>query len=173
MPKAQETLWYCEDVKLKNVSAVGDYFGLSAKNVYAENFTINGNYAFDGAENVEIKGGSLISKDSFWNAKNVTVTDAVIIGEYLGWNSENVTFINCTIESNQGLCYMDNVRLVNCKLLNTDLAFEYSTVDAEITSKIDSVKNPISGKISAKAIGELIMEETLIDPKRTEIITEE
>ena len=173
MPKAQETLWYCEDVKLKNVSAVGDYFGLSAKNVYAENFTINGNYAFDGAENVEIKGGRLISKDAFWNAKNVTVTDAVIIGEYLGWNSENVTFINCTIESNQGLCYMDNVRLVNCKLLNTDLAFEYSTVDAEITSKIDSVKNPISGKISAKAIGELIMEETLIDPKRTEIITEE
>ena len=173
MPKAQETLWYCEDVKLKDVSAVGDYFGLSSKNVRAENLTINGNYAFDGAENVEICGARLISKDAFWNAKNVTVKNAVIIGEYLGWNSENVTFINCTIESNQGLCYMKNVKLVNCKLLNTDLAFEFSTADAEVTTEIDSVKNVISGKIRAKAIREIIMDENLIDPEKTEIVTEE
>ena len=173
LPKAQETLWYCEDVTLKDVSVSGDYFGLSARNVYAENFNVNGNYLFDGAENVEINGGRLISKDAFWNAKNITVRDAIIIGEYLGWNSENVTFINCTIESNQGLCYMKNVKLVGCELVNTDLAFELSTVDAEVTTEIDSVKNPISGKISAKAIKELIMDENLIDPTKTEIITEE
>jgi hypothetical protein len=61
----------------------------------------------------------------------------------------------------------------NCKLINTTLAFEYSDVDAEITSRIDSVKNPSSGIIRAKSIGELIMENDMIDPSKTTIITEE
>ena len=172
MPNAKESLWNCSGVKLESVSAAGDYFGMGSENIYADKLTIDGNYAFDGGKNIEIKKSRLISKDAFWNAENVTVTDSVIIGEYLGWNSKNVTFINCTIESNQGMCYMDGVRLVNCKLLNTDLAFEYSTVDAEVTTEIDSVKNPISGKIRAKAIRELILEPTQIDPQKTEIVTE-
>ena len=172
MPNAKETLWNCSDVTLTRVSAAGDYFGMGCENVRADKLTIDGNYAFDGGKNIEIKNSRLISKDAFWNCENVTVTDSVIIGEYLGWNSKNVTLINCTIESNQGMCYMDGVKLVNCKLLNTDLAFEFSTVDAEVTTEIDSVKNPISGKIRAKAIRELILEPTQIDPDKTEIITE-
>ena len=172
MPKAYETLWNCENVQLCKVCAVGDYFGMGSENISAENLTIDGNYVFDGAKNINIKGARLISKDAFWNCENVTVTDAVIIGEYLGWNSKNVTFINCTIESNQGLCYMENLKLVNCKLVNTDLAFEYSTVDAEVVSEIDSVKNPISGRIKARAIKELIMDDSLVDVSKTEIIIE-
>jgi hypothetical protein len=146
---------------------------MNSDNIHAQNLTINGNYAFDGAKNIEIDGARLISKDAFWNSENVIVRNSVIIGEYLGWNSKNITFENCTIESNQGMCYMQNVRLINCKLLNTDLSFEYSTVEAEVTTEIDSVKNPISGRIRAKAIRELILEATLIDPEKTEIITEE
>ncbi len=172
LPKAQETLWGCRDVTLSDVSASGDYFAMNAENIKAENLTVNGNYAFDGARNIEIRGARLISKDAFWNTENVTVYDAVIIGEYLGWNSKNVTFVNCTIESNQGLCYMENVKLVNCKLLNTDLAFELSTVDAVVTTEIDSVKNPISGRILAKGIKEIILDEDIIDPTKTEIKTE-
>ena len=172
MPNAKESFWGCKNVTLTRVSVAGDYFCMNCENIRAENLTIDGNYAFDGAKNIEIRNARLISKDAFWNTENVTVYDSVIIGEYLGWNSENVTFVNCTIESNQGLCYMDNVRLVNCKLLNTDLAFEYSTVDAEVTTEIDSVKNPISGRIRAKAIRETILEETLIDPNKTEIKTD-
>ena len=173
MPNAKESFWNCREISLIDVSAAGDYFGMNSENIYAENLIINGNYAFDGAKNIEINEARLISKDAFWNSENVTVRNSVIIGEYLGWNSRNITFENCTIESNQGMCYMENVRLVNCKLLNTDLSFEYSTVDAEVTTEIDSVKNPISGKIRAKAIRELILEQTLVDPEKTEIITEE
>ena len=55
----------------------------------------------------------------------------------------------------------------------TDLAFEYSTVDAEITTSVDSVKNPISGKIHARSIGELILEREFINPESTQITTEE
>jgi hypothetical protein len=68
---------------------------------------------------------------------------------------------------------MENVKMVNCKLLNTDLCFELSTVDAEITSPIISVKNPISGKIHARKIGEIILDSEMIDPEKTEITTEE
>lgn len=171
MPNALETLWNCKDISLKNVTAKGDYFGMGAENVYAENFTLDGNYAFDGAKNIEIRNAKLISKDSFWNVENAVVYDSVIIGEYIGWNSKNLTFINCTVESNQGFCYIENLKLENCKLLNADLAFEFSTVDATVTTEIDSVKNPISGRIEAKAIKELILEQTLIDPAKTEITT--
>ncbi len=170
---AAETLWDCSDVEMYEVEIKGDYFGMHCENVVAENLTINGNYIFDGGKNIEIRDSYLNSKDAFWNTENVVVRDSVIIGEYLGWNSKNVTFINCKIESNQGLCYMENVKLVNCELVKTDLAFEYSTVDAEVTTSIDSVKNPISGKIRAKSIGELILEEEFIDPAKTEIITED
>lgn len=173
LPNAQETLWGCKNITLTDVLARGDYFAMNAENIKAENLTIHGNYAFDGAKNIEIKGARLISKDAFWNTENVTVYDATVIGEYLGWNSKNLTFVNCTIESNQGLCYMDGVKLVNCKLLNTDLAFEFSTVDAEVTTEIDSVKNPIAGRIAAKSIKEIILDENLIDVTKTEIVTKE
>ena len=152
---------------------VGDYFGLGCENVTVENFGIDGNYIFDGAKNIVVKNARLNSKDAFWNTENVTVYDSQIIGEYLGWNSKNVRFVNCTIESNQGLCYMDGVVLENCTLKNTDLAFEYSTVDADIVSDVVSVKNPISGKIHARAIHTLIMEEGIVDPERTVITTDE
>ena len=109
--------------------------------------------------------------DAFWNCKNVTVENCYIDGEYIGWNSENLTFINCTITSNQGLCYIKNLVMRNCKLPATDLAFEYSTVDAEISSHIDSVKNPISGRIVADSIGEIIHESERVDTGATDIIT--
>ena len=112
----------------------------------------------------------MLSKDAFWNTENVTVYESQIFGEYLGLNAKNLTFVNCTIESLQGLCYIDNLVMKNCKLINTTLAFEYSTVDAEITGKIDSVMNPTSGTIRADKIDELILEKDRIDPSKTKII---
>ena len=68
------------------------------------------------------------------------------------------------------MCYIDHLVMKNCKLLNTTLAFEYSTVDAEITGKIDSVMNPSSGVIRADSIDELIVEKDKVDPLKTKII---
>lgn len=173
MPNAGETLWNCDEISLKNVMAKGDYFAMNSTNIKIDGFDLFGNYAFDGAKNIEVHNAKMLSKDAFWNSENVTVYDSFIAGEYLGWNSKNVTFINCTIESLQGMCYMDNLVMKNCRLLNTTLAFEYSTVDVQIDSTIDSVMNPISGTIQADNIGELIMDKTKIDPERTRIITGE
>jgi hypothetical protein len=172
MENALESMWFCCDVDVKNTHIVGDYFGLSSENFHGENIRLDGNYFLDGAKNVIIRNSVLNSKDSFWNAENVEVYDSVIIGEYIGWNSKNVKFVNCEIESDQGFCYMKNVRLENCVLKNTPLAFEYSSVNAKVSSKIDSVKNPVSGKIYASEIGEIILEEAFINPKKTKITTE-
>ena len=170
MSGAAETLWHCRDITMENVQANGNYFAMNSSDFRIDGFQLNGNYPFDGARNVEIRNAKLLSKDAFWNCENVTVYDSFISGEYLGWNSENVTFVNCTIESLQGMCYMGNVVLKNCRLLNTTLAFEYSSVDADIAGKADSVFNPGSGVIRAGEIGELTLDETKIDPAKTEII---
>ncbi len=172
MPNAAETLWHCSGVTMNEVSAKGDYFAMNCENMKISNFELIGNYSFDGAKNVEVHNAKMLSKDAFWNTENVTVYDSFISGEYLGWNAKNLTLINCTIESLQGMCYIENLVMKNCKLLNTNLAFEYSTVDAEITSDIVSVLNPTSGIIRAASIGELIMDKEKIDPSKTEIVCE-
>lgn len=170
MPNAQESLWRCSNISLRDVFVRGDYFGMSSSNIDAVNLSVEGNYLFDGARNVTVKDSRLISKDAFWNCENVVVENCYIEGEYLGWNSKNLTFINCTIESNQGMCYIENLTMRDCVLVNTDLCFEYCTVDAEIHSHIDSVKNPISGRIVADSIGEIIHEADKVDVSMTEII---
>ena len=138
-----------------------------------DGLTLYGDYSFDGVENVEIHNSKLLSKDAFWNSDHVTVYDSFISGEYLGWNAKNLTLINCTIESLQGMCYIDNLIMKNCKLINTTLAFEYSSVDAQIDSKVDSVLNPSSGVIRAKHIDHLIIEKDKVDITKTKIIFEE
>lgn len=167
IPNAQETFWNCSDVTLEDVSVKGDYFGMNSENLKIDGLKLVGGYAFDGIKNAEIRNVQLLTKDAFWNSENVTVYDSFISGEYLGWNAKNLTLINCTVESNQGMCYIENLVMKNCRLLNTDLAFEYSTVDVEVTGSIDSIKNPYGGTIKADSINEIIMEE--VDVSKTEI----
>lgn len=169
-PNASETVWTCEGVQLENVTAHGTYFAMNCQDVKAKGLTLYGDYCFDGAKNVEIADSRLLSKDSFWNSENVTVRNTFISGEYLGWNAKNLTLIDCTIESLQGLCYIDNLVMKNCKLINTTLAFEYSTVDADIVGGIDSVLNPSGGIIRADSIGLLTIEKDRVDPDKTRIV---
>lgn len=169
LPDAKETLWNCSNVRMDEVTAKADYFAMNSQDMVIRDFRLVGNYSFDGAKNVEIRKAKMLSKDAFWNSENISVYDSFISGEYLGWNAKNLTLVNCTIESLQGMCYIENLVMKNCRLLNTRLAFEYSTVDVEIHGKIDSIINPKSGSIQADEIGELIMEEEKINSKNTKI----
>ena len=169
-PNAAETMWNCEDVMMEQVTAKGDYFAMNCKHMVIRDFTLTGNYSFDGAKNIEIHNSKLLSKDAFWNSENITVYDSFISGEYLGWNAKNLKLVNCTIESLQGMCYIENLVLENCKLINTTLAFEYSTVDADVQGKIDSVLNPSGGIIRADHIDNLIIEKDKVEPGKTQII---
>ena len=170
MSHASETMWSCKKVVMKNVSAVGDYFAMNCEDMDIDNLVLDGNYGFDGAKNVTIRNSKLLTKDAFWNCENVTVYDSFISGEYLGWNAKNLTLINCTIESLQGMCYIDNLVLKNCKLINTTLAFEYSTVQADIDGSVDSVLNPSGGRICADSIDKLIVDKDKVDPAKTVIV---
>ncbi|MBQ5735022.1 MAG: DUF3737 family protein [Lachnospiraceae bacterium] len=170
LTNAEETLWSCKNVEMNNVTARGNYFAMNSENMKLNNFQLVGNYSFDGCKNVEIHNSKLMSKDAFWNTDNVTVYDSVISGEYLGWNAKNLTLINCTIESLQGMCYIENLVMKDCRLVNTTLAFEYSSVDVSIIGGIDSVMNPKEGTIKADFIKELILDKDKIDPSKTTII---
>ena len=170
---AAETLWECRNVQMKNVTAKGDYLAMNSSDMTIENLQLVGNYPFDGAKKITVRNSRLISKDAFWNAENVTIENCFISGEYLAWNARNVTLKNCTVESLQGLCYVENLVIRGCKFINTTLAFEYSTVDAQITGSIDSIKNPLGGTVCADSIGEIILEEDKVDASQTKICCRE
>jgi hypothetical protein len=44
-------------------------------------------------------------------------------------------------------------------MVDTDLAFEKSEVEAEVTTVVDSIKNPKSGTIKAAGVKEIIMDD--------------
>ncbi len=169
---AGETLWSCNRINLENVELkAADYVFMNGQDIEIDNMKLEGNYSFQDAQNVTIRNSHLASKDAFWGAENVTVHDSVIDGEYLGWHSRNLRLVNCTIRGEQPLCYASNLVMENCRMEETDLCFEYSTLEAEINSDILSVKNPKSGHIKARSIGEIIMDEHCITPGACRIET--
>ena len=85
----------------------------------------------------------------------------MVKGEYLAWYSDGLTLIRCKIIGTQPLFYCKNLKLVDCEMVDTDLAFEKSEVDAVITTKVDSIKNPLSGRICVPEAGEVIMDDQL------------
>ena len=164
--EAQETFWHCKDIDLEDVAVENaPYIFMHCENVKIKNYSQQGNYSFQYCKNVEIRNAKIYSKDAFWNSENITVYDSEIIGEYLAWHSKNVTLVNCLIGETQPLCYAENLRLINCRFReDADLAFEYSTLKAQISGHITSVKNPKSGEITADSIGEIILDENIKQP---------
>ena len=148
--------WSVHGLKMTDTSAESEYFLMRSTDIVFDNVSFKGKYSFQYTENVEIRNSRLDTKDAFWHAKNVTVRDSVVNGEYLAWYSENLTFINCTIKGTQPLCYCKGLKLINCVMEECDLAFERSDVDAEILTPVISIKNPLSGRISVPAVGEII-----------------
>lgn len=180
----------CCDVNLDNCTIVSSEFGWRCKNVTVtdssleseypffecvggeiDNLTMTAKYSFQYVQDMVIRNSHLVTKDAFWHSKNSTVYDSVLEGEYLAWYSENLHLVNCHIKGTQPFCYCKGLVLENCTMEGCDLAFERSEVQATINSHIDSVKNPYSGSIKADSIGEVIIEEAIVDPSKTEIST--
>ncbi len=151
--------WSVNNATFTNTSAESEYFMMRSSNLKFDNFSLKGKYSFQYVDNMEMANCNLNTKDAFWHSKNVTVRDSVINGEYLAWYSDHLTLINCTITGTQPFCYCTNLKLINCKMIDTDLAFEKSEVEAEITTEVDSIKNPKRGKITLPRAKELIITE--------------
>lgn len=155
----------CSNLEIKNSKIEAKYFLFESKNVKIDNLNMKGKYSFQYMKNLYIKNSNLDTKDAFWHSNNVTVENSIVKGEYLGWFSKNLTLVNCKIEGTQPLCYCKNLKLINCTMEKTDLAFEYSDVEADIKGHVDSIKNPKSGIITLDSVGEIINEDAVIKCK--------
>lgn len=150
--------WSVNEIQMRNSTAESEYFMMRSSNLKFENVQLKGKYSFQYIRNAEFNNCVLDTKDAFWHCKNVTVRNSVVKGEYLAWYSDGLTLINCIISGTQPLCYCKNLTLIDCEMVDTDLCFERSEVQAIITSSVDSIKNPLSGWIQVPEVGEIILD---------------
>ena len=159
--------WMVSGIKMKDTSAAGEYFMMRSKDMTFENVKLTGKYSFQYIENSCFENCNFDTKDAFWHAKNVTLRNCTVKGEYLGWYCENVTFVGCTIIGTQPLCYCKGLKLIDCKMLEADLCFEKSEVEATLTTPVISIKNPRAGSITVPECGEQIWD----DPGARGVVT--
>lgn len=155
---ADETFWKIDGLKIRNVELhEGTYPFMFSKNIYVDGLKSDSKYVFQYCKNLEVHNAEITTKDSFWECENVTVYDSKLDGEYLAWHSKNVKLVRCHISGEQPLCYLDGITLEDCTFDPAcDRAFEDSSnIDAQIRGAITEVKNPISGRIVADAIGRI------------------
>ncbi len=160
---SEEFGWKSQGITLTDTDITAQYIFFDSRDVALNRVRMQGKYSFQYMENLTIEDSYLDTKDAFWHSKNVTVKNSTVKGEYLAWFSEGLTLINCKIIGTQPLCYCKDLRLINCRLEGCDLAFEYSDVQATVQGHIDSVKNPRSGVIQCASVGEIIMEDAVME----------
>ncbi len=156
---SQEFGWSVRGIIMKDTGAVSEYFMMRSERLEFDNVTLDGKYSFQYIADSVFENCSFNTKDAFWHAKNVVIKNSEIKGEFLAWYSENLTIENCTIVGTQPFCYCRNLKLINCRMIDADLAFEKSEVEATIISDVVSIKNPKSGTINVCNVKEIIMDD--------------
>ena len=163
-------------------------------NMRYENETHDEERAFYGLKDAVIKNckidGPADGESAFKECRDIVVEDTFFNLRYPFWHVDNVKISNCTMTENcraalwydkgafidsckiigtQPLCYVKGLVLEDCEMEGCDLSFERSEVNATVRGHIDSVKNPISGRITVDSIGEIILEEEIVTPGACEI----
>lgn len=151
--------WSVQNIEMENCTAESEYFMMRSTGLHFKKVSLKGKYSFQYIEDALFEDCIFDTKDAFWHAKNVVIRNCTVKGEYLAWYCENVTFEHCTIIGTQPLCYCKNLKLVDCELLEADLCFEKSTVEASITTPVISIKNPYAGHITVPSAAEIIQDD--------------
>lgn len=151
--------WSARKICIEDTKVVSEYFLMRAKDLKISRIELQGKYSFQYIKNAIFEDCVFDTKDAFWHGENITIRNSTIKGEYLAWYSDGLTLINCKIIGTQPFCYCKNLKLINCQMIDTDLAFEKSQVDATIITKVDSIKNPRSGKILVFDVGKIILDD--------------
>ena len=160
---SQEFGWKSDHITLTDSEIASEYLFLDGADIVLKNVQMQGKYSFQYIDNLTIEDSNLDTKDAFWHSRNITVKNSTIKGEYLAWFSEGLTLENCRIIGTQPLCYCKDLKLINCTMEETDLAFEYSDVEAQIIGQVDSIKNPRSGHIYVDGVGEIIRDNPVME----------
>lgn len=151
--------WSVHDIEMKDSTVQSEYFMMRSDKLAFTGVQLKGKYSFQYIEDSVFENCVFDTKDAFWHARNVIVRNSVVKGEYLAWYCENVTFEHCKIIGTQPLCYCRNLRLTDCEMVDADLCFEKSEVEATITTPVVSIKNPLSGHIYVPYVGEIIRDD--------------
>lgn len=151
--------WSVQNIEMENCTAESEYFMMRSTGLRFKKVSLKGKYSFQYIEDALFEDCIFDTKDAFWHAKNVVIRNSTVKGEYLAWYCENVTFEHCTIIGTQPLCYCKNLKLVDCELLEADLCFEKSEVEASITTPVISIKNPYAGHITVPSVAEIIQDD--------------
>ena len=151
--------WSVRNICMEDTSAVSEYFMMRSEDLTFRRVRFQGKYSFQYIKNAEFEDCVFDTKDAFWHGENITVRNSTVKGEYLAWYSDGLTLVNCKIIGTQPFCYCRNLRLIDCEMEETDLAFEKSQVDAVILTKVDSIKNPLAGRITVPAVGEVVRDD--------------
>ena len=151
--------WSVRGIRMEDSTAVSEYFMMRSENLTFRGVTFKGKYSFQYIKNAVFENCTFDTKDAFWHGENITVKNSTVRGEYLAWYSDGLTLENCKIIGTQPLCYCKNLKLIGCEMVDTDLCFEKSEVEACITTPVDSIKNPLSGKIYVPSVGEIIRDD--------------
>ena len=173
---ADETFWRVKDLTIRQVKLhEGTYPFMFCENVDVDGLESDSKYVFQYVRNAVVRNANIVTKDAFWETENVTIYDSVLDGEYLGWHSKNLRLVRCHIAGEQPLCYIDGLVLEDCTFdAACDRAFEESrNIQAEIKGAITNIKNPVSGRIVADAIGSVTIDENILPPANCEILTRE
>ena len=151
--------WSVRGIEMEDTTAQSEYFMMRSDHLAFRNVSLKGKYSFQYITDAVFENCNFDTKDAFWHAKNVIIRNSVVKGEYLAWYSENITFENCRIIGTQPLCYCRGLKLADCEMIDTDLAFERSEVDARITTPVISIKNPYAGHITVPEVREVIRDD--------------
>ncbi len=157
--RSNEFGWFSRGFVMEDCAVESDYFMLCSGNLAFDNVRFKGKYALQYLHECVFERCDIISRDAFWHARDVTVRNSVLRGEFLGWYSENLTLENCRILSSQPLCYCRSLKLVDCEVVDSDLCFEKSDLDAVVTTHVDSIKNPASGRVVVPSVDEIIRDD--------------
>ena len=151
--------WFVNSVVMEDTAVAGEYFMMRSNRLRFNDVKLNGKYSFQYITDSVFENCVFNTKDAFWHAKNVVVRNCEVHGEYLAWYAENITFENCKIRGTQPLCYCKNLKLINCEMLEADLCFEKSEVEANLTTPVISIKNPAAGCIRVPGVEEIIQDD--------------
>ena len=160
--------WSVRGIRMEHTRAVSDYFMMRSEDLKFREVTFQGKYSFQYIKNAVFENCTFDTKDAFWHGEHITVRNSTVKGEYLAWYSDGLTLENCKIIGTQPFCYCKNLKLINCEMYDTDLCFEKSQVEACIITPVDSIKNPLSGRIYVPSVGEIIRDDAA---SKGEIIT--
>lgn len=151
--------WSTRRIFMEDTKAVSEYFMMRSEDLTFRNVTLQGKYSFQYIKNAMFENCTFETKDAFWHGENITIRNSVIKGEYLAWYSNGLTLENCKIIGTQPFCYCTNLKLIHCEMIDCDLAFEKSEVEATITKPVASIKNPKRGTILVPAVGKIIRDD--------------